>query len=170
MVAISSTGVISAVAVLRPVKVKVSQSAAQANHLPSCAIGRKYALEAVPTDVEVGPDGQLYVTSLPGGPEDPSFGLNGRLLKIDPVTGHVTTIAEGLLSPTGVAVAGNGDIYIAQLFRGEIAKIAAGSSKVKTYLKVPLPAAVEYTPTGLLATIHALPGKKPKGEVVTIAP
>ena len=170
IVAISPTGVFSTVAALKPVKLKVTPSAAGANGLPNCTIGKKYAVEAVPTDVEVGADGQLYVTSLPGGPEDPTFGLNGRLLKIDPVTGKVTTVADGLLSPTGVAVAPNGDIYVAQLFRGVISKIAAGSSKVRTYVKVPFPAAVEYTPTGLLATIHALPGKKPKGEVVTIAP
>jgi DNA-binding beta-propeller fold protein YncE len=162
--------VFSTVAALKPVKLKVTPGAAKANGLPKCAIGRKYAVEAVPTDVEVGPDGQLYVTSLPGGPEDPSFGFNGRVLKIDPASGKVTTIAGGLLSPTGVAVASNGDIYVAQLFLGEISRIAAGSSKVKTYLHVPLPAAVEVTPTGLLATIHALPGKKPKGQVVTIAP
>ena len=79
-------------------------------------------------------------------------------------------MAAGLISPTGVAVASNGDIYVAQLFRGVISKIKAGKSKVKTYLKVPLPAAVETTPTGLLATINALPGKKPKGKVVTITP
>jgi hypothetical protein len=170
ILALSPTGVFSTVAVLKPVKLKVTAGAAKANHLPSCTIGKKYAVEAVPTDVEVGPDGQLYVTSLPGGPEDPSFGLNGRLLKIDPTSGKVTTIAGGLLSPTGVAVTTTGDIYIAQLFRGEISKIAAGSTKVKTFLHVPLPAAVEATPTGLLATIHALPGKKPKGQVVTITP
>ena len=46
----------------------------------------------------------------------------------------------------------------------------AGSSKLKPYVEVPLPAAVEATPTGLLATINALPGKKPKGQVVTITP
>jgi hypothetical protein len=170
ILALSPTGVFSTVAALKPVKLKVTAGAAQANGLPSCTVGRKYAVEAVPTDIEVGPDGQLYVTSLPGGPEDPSFGLNGRVLKVDPATGHVTTIADGLLSPTGVAVASNGDIYVAQLFMGVISRIAAGSSKVKPYLEVPLPAAVEVTPTGLLATIHALPGQKPKGQVVTIAP
>ena len=72
--------------------------------------------------------------------------------------------------PTGVAVASNGDIYIAQLFKGEISRLKAGKSKVKPYLQVKLPAAVEVTPTGLLATINALPGKKPKGQVVTITP
>jgi hypothetical protein len=170
VVAISPTGVFSTVAALKPVKLKVTADAAAANHLPRCTVGKKYAVEAVPTDIEVGPGGLLYVTSLPGGPEDPSFGLNGRVLRIDPATGKVSTVVEGLLSPTGVAVASNGDIYVAQLFKGEISKVKAGKHKAKTYLKVALPAAVEVTPTGLLATINALPGKKPKGQVVTITP
>ena len=171
ILALSPTGVFSTVAALKPVKLRVTAEAAEANGLPKCTIGKKYAVEAVPTDVEYGPDGQLYVTSLPGGPEDPSFGLNGRLLKIDPTTGHVSTITGGLLSPTGVAVTSTGDIYVAQLFRGVISKIKAGGHKARTYLKVPFPAAVEATPTGLLATINALPmGPKPKGQVVTITP
>jgi sugar lactone lactonase YvrE len=170
ILALSPTGVFSTVAALKPVKVTVTKSAAKANGLPACTIGKKFALEAVPTDVEVGPDGKLYVTSLPGGPEDGSLGLNGRVLRINPTSGRVKTITGGLMSPTGVAVASNGDIYVAQLFRGVISKIKAGKSKAKTYLEVPLPAAVETTPTGLLATIHALPGKKPKGQVVTITP
>ena len=170
ILALSATGEFSTVAALKPVKVRISASAAEANGLPKCTVGKKFALEAVPTDVEVGPDGYLYVTSLPGGPEDGSLGLNGRVLRINPTSGRVKTIAGGLLSPTGVAVAANGDIYVAQLFRGEISRIKAGKSRVKPYVRVPLPAAVEVTPTGLLATIHALPGKKPKGQVVTITP
>jgi hypothetical protein len=171
ILALNAQGQFSTVAALKPVKVKVTRSAAEANHLPNCTIGKKFALEAVPTDVEYGPDGQLYVTSLPGGPEDGSLGVNGRVLKIDPTTGHVSTIADGLLSPTGVAVASNGDIYVAQLFRGVISKIKAGRHKARTYLRVPFPAAVEVTPTGLLATINAIPmGPKPKGQVVTITP
>jgi streptogramin lyase len=170
ILAVSPLGAVSTVVALKPVKVKVTKSAAKANHLPACTIGKKYALEAVPTDVEMGADGFLYVTSLPGGPEDGSLGANGRVLRINPSSGRVTKVADHLVTPTGVAVASNGDIYVAQLFLGVISKIKAGSSKVRTYLKVPLPAAVEATPTGLLATIHALPGKKPKGQVVTITP
>lgn len=169
--AISPTGVFSTVAALKPVKVRVSAAGAKANKLPKCVVGKKFALEAVPTDVEYGPDGKLYVTSLPGGPEDGSLGANGRVLKIDPATGAVSTIADHLLSPTGVAVAANGDVYVAQLFPGVISRMAAGSTKLKTFVKVPFPAAVEATPTGLLATINALPmGPKPKGQVVTITP
>jgi len=171
ILALNAQGQFSTVAALKPVKVTLTKSAVQANHAPACLVGRKLALEAVPTDVEVGPDGQLYVTSLPGGPEDPSLGANGRVLRINPATGKVTTVVEGLISPTGVAVASNGDIYVDQLFLGQISKVKAGKHKAKTYLKVPLPAAVEATPTGLLATINAVPmGQKPKGQVITITP
>lgn len=168
--AVSAAGEVSTVAVIKPVKVKISTDGAEALGLPRCTVGRKYAFESVPTDIEVGPDGALYVTSLPGGPEDGSLGANGRVLKVNPATGRVKLVAGGLISPTGVAVATNGDVYVAQLFRGVISRIKAGRSKVRTYLEVPLPAAVETTPTGLLATVNALPGKKPKGKVVTITP
>ena len=170
ILALDAQGKFSTVAALKPVKVTLTKSAVEANGAPACLVGKKLGLEAVPTDVEVGPDGKLYVTSLPGGPEDPSLGLNGRVLRINPSNGRVKTLVGGLLSPTGVAVASNGDIYIAQLFKGEISRLKAGKSKVKPYLQVKLPAAVEVTPTGLLATINALPGKKPKGQVVTITP
>jgi hypothetical protein len=171
ILALDPQGRFRTVAALKPVKIKVTRSAARANHLPSCTVGKKFALEAVPTDIEYGPDGQLYVTSLPGGPEDGSLGFNGRVLRIDPVSGKVTTIADGLVSPTGVAVASNGDVYVAQLFRSVISKIKAGKHKVRTYAKVDFPAAVEVTPTGLLATANAVPmGKKPKGQVITLTP
>ena len=168
--AVAVDGTVSTVALIKPAKVKITAEGAEANGLPSCTVGRKYAFEAVPTDIEVGPGGVLYVTSLPGGPEDGSLGANGRVLTVDPVSGKVSTLASGLISPTGVAVTSTGDVYVAQLFRGVISKIRAGSDKVRTYAKVPLPAAVEVTPTGLLATINALPGQKPKGKVVTITP
>ena len=169
--AISATGVVSTVALIKPAKVKVTTSGRRRpTDCPSCTVGKKYAFESVPTDIEVGPDGVLYVTSLPGGPEDGSLGANGRVLKVKSRPARSRRSPGGLVSPTGVAVASNGDIYVAQLFRGVISKIKAGSSKVKTYIEVPLPAAVEATPTGLLATINALPGKKPKGKVVTITP
>jgi hypothetical protein len=168
--AVAADGEISTVAVLKPVKVRITAAGAKANGLPACTVGRRYAFEPVPTDIEMGFDGRLYVTSLPGGPEDGSLGANGRVLKVNLTTGKVRKVVGGLVSPTGVAVASNGDIYVAQLFKGVISKIRAGTTKVRTYVRVPLPAAVETIPGGLLATINALPGKKPKGKVVTITP
>lgn len=170
ILAVAAEGSVSTVAVLKAVKVRLTRAAADANGLPRCVVGKKFAFEAVPTDVEVGPDGQLYVSSLPGGPEDGSAGANGRVLRIDPATGATSTLVTGLVSPTGVAVTANGDVYVAQLFAGVISRVKSGSNKARPYLRVPLPAAVEATTTGLLATVNAMPGKRPKGKVVTIAP
>lgn len=167
--AISATGVFSTVAAIKPLKVTVSPAAAKANGLPACTIGRKFALEAVPTDIEYGPDGLLYVTSLPGGPEDGSLGLNGRVLTINPATGAVSTLVSGLLAPTGVAVTAAGEVFVTQLFLGSVSKVKDDGG-LKKYAELPLPAALEATPLGLLATINALPGKKPKGKVVAITP
>ena len=150
--------------------VEVTKTAAENLHLPKCAIGRKFALEAVPTDIEAGPDGSLYVTSLPGGPEDGSFGAAGRVLKLNPATGKVRTVVRHLVSPTGLAVDTNGDLYVAQLFAGVVSKVKAGSTRAKPFAEVRLPGDVEVVPGGLVATANALPGKKPKGQVVTIAP
>lgn len=168
--AVSATGTVSTVSLIEPIARTVSRDAAEANGLPSCTVGKKYVLESVPTDVEVGPDGQLYVTSLGGGPEDGSLGANSKITRIDPATGAARTIGKGYTSLTGIAVSPTGDLYVADLFAGTIAEIKAGSKKSKTYVEVAFPAAVEWTSTGLLATINALPGKKPKGQVVTITP
>ena len=54
--------------------------------MPGCVVGHKFWFEPVPTDVEVH-GGMLYVTTLPGGPEDPSLGARGRVYTVDPDTG-----------------------------------------------------------------------------------
>ncbi len=81
---VSRDGRVSVVSVLAPVPVVITAEAAAANGLPACTIGTTYRFEPVPTDVEVGPGGMLYVSSLPGGPEDGSLGALGRVLRIDP--------------------------------------------------------------------------------------
>jgi len=73
-------------------------------------------------------------------------------------------------NPTGLAVDTNGDMYVAQLFPSLISKVKAGSSRAQPFAQVPLPADVEVVAGGLVATANALPGKKPKGQVVTITP
>ena len=122
--------------------------------------GKRYWFEPVPTDVEQGPDGMLYVTSLPGGPEDGSLGANAAVYRVNPAHRQGRQgRRDGLVSATGLAVAGNGDIFVAELFRGRISRIKAGKSTARTFLKVPLPADVELTSQGMFATINALPGE-----------
>lgn len=81
-----------------------------------------------PTDLEVGPDGRLYVLEFCSHFEHPVEGrgamwegpshggfrrFSGRLLAIDREKGAVTVVADGLDGPTNLALRGR-DLYIAQ--------------------------------------------------------
>ncbi|BCW54055.1 ScyD/ScyE family protein [Arthrobacter sp. FX8] len=126
--------------------------------VPDCVVGEKYAFEPVPTDVEIGPDGWLYVTSLPGGPEGPELGARGAIFKVNPWNGDTTVWADHILSPTGLAVADNGDIYVASLFGGEILKFNCDADRSR-FLEVNLPADVEFKDGDVFATVDALPAQ-----------
>ena len=137
--------------------------------VPSCVVGHKYAFEPVPTDIGIGPDGMLYVTSLPGGPEGPELGARGAVFKINPWNGDADVWADHILSPTGLAVGGNGDVYVASLFGGQILKFTCGGDRSK-FLAVNMPADVDIKGDNLYATIDALgdPSQPPAGKVIKV--
>lgn len=149
------------VAVLPPRPFTITAEAAAANHLPACVVGRSYDFEPVPTDVGVGPDGWLYVTSLPGGPEDPSFGARGAVFKVDPDNGYVKVFADKILSPTGLAVDNDGDVFVASLFGMGVLKIDGDSGRQSTLLSAGLTADVALQGSTLYATVNALPPEGP---------
>jgi hypothetical protein len=151
------SGRVSTLAVLPPRPVKFSMDIAMSLGVPACA-GIQYAFEPVPTDVEIGPDGWLYVTSLPGGPEGPELGERGAIFKINPWNGDTTVWADDILSPTGLAVADNGDVYVASLFGGEILKFDRRSERSQ-FLAVNQPADVEFRDGDVFATVDALPAE-----------
>lgn len=151
------TGDIRTVAVLPPRPVTITKEAAANLRVPSCE-GFTYAFEPVPTDIEIAPDGWLYVTSLPGGPEDPSLGDRGAIFKINPWTGQTKLWVENILSPTGLAVANNGDVYVASLFGGKILKFHAWKGHRTDFLTVNQPADVEIHGRTLYATADGLSG------------
>jgi hypothetical protein len=167
-------GVVRTVAVLPAVPVTLTEAFAEASELPACVVGETYRFESVPTDVEMGPDGKLYVTTLPGGPEDDSLGANASVYRVNPRTGATTKVVSGLVSATGLAVARNGDIYVAELFRGRIARAKKGSSIATTFVETPLPGDVEvrggsvYATTGVLTGLSGEPGDVPAGRLVRI--
>ena len=113
-------GTVSTVAVLPALApVTVSAEVATAQGLPACAAEGTFIAEPVPTDVEWGPDGWLYVTSLPGGPEDASLGARGSVLKVNPWSGKVVPVATGFLGATNLAVSlRTGNVYVAELYGG----------------------------------------------------
>lgn len=150
------SGRISTVAVLPPRPVTLTKEVAETLGAPSCA-GFSYAFEPVPTDVEIGSDGWLYVSSLPGGPEDQSLGARGAVFKVNPWNGDTTVWADHILSPTGLAVGDNGDVYVASLFGGEILKFTCDAERSR-FLAVNQPADVEYRDGDVFATVDALMG------------
>jgi hypothetical protein len=163
-------GTVSTVAVLPPVPVEITQELADSIGAPDCAVGHDYLFEPVPTDVEIGPDGLLYVSSLPGGPEDGS--VPGSVFTIDPSNGDVEMLATGLVSATGLDVAPNGVVYVSELFAGKITRIPAGGGDPVTFATAPFPAAVEVKGDKLYATVNVLSGLSgapddvPAGKVV----
>lgn len=143
-------GAISTVAVLPPTApVTVSAEMAAGLGFPECAAGHGYVFEPVPTDVEIGPDGWLYVTSLPGGPEDASLGARGSIVKVNPGTGEVVTVATGLVGATGLAIDDiTGTVVVSEMFggadgTGQVSVILPGTDVAAASIPVTSPAAVE---------------------------
>jgi hypothetical protein len=110
------TGETETVAVLPPRPHRFTAAEAKAVGLPGCVAGQTYNFEAVPADVKRGPDGWLYVTALPGGPEDPALGARGAAFKVNAHSGRVKMFADHVMSPTGLDVDNEGNVYVASLF------------------------------------------------------
>jgi hypothetical protein len=165
-------GTPTTVAVLPPVRTTMTRSYARANHFPDCTVDRDYWAEAVPTDVEEGPDGSLYVTSLPGGPGERDGAPAGRLLRILILTGQVSVVAKGLDNPVGVAVSDTGDVYVSELQADRVSRIAAGTSTAVPYAHMIFPGDVEWTPDALVVTTDVLSGTDgvdpPEGRLVRL--
>jgi hypothetical protein len=144
---VTDSGTISTVAVLPPQAVTIDQGMIEALGLDACMEGT-YTFEPVPTDVEVGPDGQLYVTTLTGGSEA-GFPA-GQLWRIDPATGAAHLLAGGFSGATNLAIGKDGAIYIAELDGSGISVYRNGT--VSPYAALPGALAVE---TGAGGTIWA---------------
>jgi len=109
--------------------------------LDECVVGLTYDAEPVPTDVEMGTDGMLYMSTLPGAP---GLGFpTGSVYRIDPATGDYALVATGFAGATGLAVAPNGTIYVSEMFGGKVSAITRDGS-VSTFAEVDSPAGVEW--------------------------
>jgi DNA-binding beta-propeller fold protein YncE len=113
------------------------------DYFDSC-IGKLYASNPVPTDVEIGPDGYLYVSTLPGFPELPGY---ARVFKVDAGDGSYSTAARGLTGATDLAVAADGTIYVSELFAFQVSAIAPDGGPVSSTF-VDCPVAVEIDSAG----------------------
>lgn len=117
-------GHVSLIAVLPPQPLHLTSSIATGAGAPDC-VGATYRFEPVPTDVEVGPHGKLFVTTLPGGPEGvPAFANRGSVYAVG--WGWTHRIATGFDSATNLAIGPHGRIFVAELGSGQIATIRHG--------------------------------------------
>ncbi|MFN8104261.1 MAG: ScyD/ScyE family protein [Acidimicrobiia bacterium] len=159
-------GRIRTTAVLPPIPVTVTAAGAAANGLPPCVAGRVMRFEPVPTDVELSRAGKVLVTSLPGGVEDDSLGYNGSVFEVNPWGGRPNMIAKGFGGATNLAVAGDGSIYVAELFAGRVSKVVHGGPAPVADLE--MPAALEWCGGRLFATTNIfVPGG---GDIVRFSP
>jgi hypothetical protein len=146
---VDAEGDISVVAVLPPEEpVEVTAELAAGLGLPDCVAGYKHIFEPVPTDVELADDGYLYVTTLPGGPEDSSLGSRGSVYRIDPDSGDTERVVSGFTGSTGLAVADDGTIFVAELFggtrgTGQVSYVEPGADEPTVLLSLSSPAAIE---------------------------
>ncbi|BCW66409.1 hypothetical protein NicSoilB4_11720 [Arthrobacter sp. NicSoilB4] len=166
----TGSGKTRTVAVLPPRPYKITPEAAASNGLPDCVVGTTYDFEPVPTDVAVGSDGWLYVTLLPGGPEDPALGARGAIFKVSPDGDEVELVAEDIMSPTGLALDDNGDLYVASLFGDGVLKVDPDSGEQTVVLASGFAADVDLRGHTLYATVNALPGPggPPDGQVMYV--
>ncbi|MBO9524329.1 MAG: ScyD/ScyE family protein [Nocardioidaceae bacterium] len=172
ILSVGPNGKVRTVAVLPSVPLKVSAQFAESAELPACTVGQTYHFEPVPTDVEVGPNGMLYVSTLPGGPEDGSMGANATVYRINPRTGAVGRLAGGLVSATGLAVGPRGHVLVAELFANRISVIAPGSHTARPWAGASMPGDIEWARGGVFGTTDVMtgmsgqPGDVPNGKVV----
>jgi sugar lactone lactonase YvrE len=128
-------------------------------------IGEKFASNPVPTDVEYGPDGYLYVSTLPGFPELPGY---ARVFKVDPGSGALRTVARGLTGATDLAVADDGTIHVNELFAFQVSTISPGDRRPTSSTFVDCPTAVEIDSNGdVLVARGGLCGPDP-GQIIRL--
>jgi hypothetical protein len=154
---VDDRGHVTTTAVLPAIPLLVPEGAAADAGFPDCVEGHTYWFEPVPTDVELGPDGWLYVSSLPGGPEDASLGARGAVYKVNPANGHTVKVAGGFVGTTGLAVSETGTVYVAEMFggsngSGQVSMVAPGATTGTTLVALQSPAAIELAKGKLYVT------------------
>jgi hypothetical protein len=158
---VDARGRISTLAVLPAQPLTITSAVAKGLGLPSCTVGTVYRFEPVPTDVEVGRHGRLYVTTLPGGPET---GARGSVYRVNPWNGHSHRVATGFAGATNLALY-RGKIYVAEFYAGRVSTVSKGHPKL--YKTLPGVVSVESGNWRLYAGTFA--SAKTPGKIVRLA-
>lgn len=129
-------------------------------HIPDCAMGLTYWMEAVPTDIEVRGN-WLYYTVLPGAPGE-ELG-HGKVYRMNLHSGRTQLLASGLQAPTGVAVDARGTVYVSELLGNRISRL--GHHRTTTVATPLMPADIEVSGHTMIAVTEAL---APAGKLVKL--
>lgn len=163
---VSPAGKVSLVALLPRQTTVITAAVAKANHLPKCAIGVTYYSNPVPTDVQFGPKGKLYVSTLSGGL------AVGTVYTVDVRTGASTLLASGFVGATNLAVTPRGVVYVANLFGGTISRIDKGkvttAVTLKDVLSLTFSGGALYAGTANPAVLEGAASTAPGGSIVRI--
>ena len=120
-------GHVSTIAVLPPQPTTLSAEQVAGVGAPACLAGATYNFEPVPTDVERGQNGRLWVSTLPGGPllpepRRPRIRLHRQSLE-------ALGSSRGDRLPrraTDLALGDDGAVYVAELFAGKVTRLKHG--------------------------------------------
>lgn len=93
------------------------------------------------------------MTTLTGGPEDPSAGAHSHVWRVNPSTGAATQIGSGFAGATNLAVTPNGTIYVTELFAGQVSKLVNGAPQPVISLQDPV--AIEWANGKLYVAYNA---------------
>ncbi len=140
------TGAISTVSVLpgKTIKFTAGLEAALEGQLgldiPDCIVGKRFIAESVPTDVQVGWLGGLYVSTL-GGSAGEVLPLSS-VYWISPDAEYTFEVAGDLHGATGLDVTPDGTVIVAEMFGGRVSAIPHGDNEATTLFEANSPADV----------------------------
>lgn len=142
-----ATGAISTVSVLpgKTIRFTAELEAAlegqlQGLDIPDCIVGKRFIAESVPTDVQVGWLGGLYVSTL-GGSAGEVLPLSS-VYWISPDAEYTFEVAGGLRGATGLDVTEDGTVIVAEMFGGRVSAIPHGHNEATTLFEADSPADV----------------------------
>ena len=170
IVRVGPTGTVSTLAVLPRQPFVITPQFAQETGAAKCTIGVTYNFEPVPTDVEVAPSGQLFVSTLPGGE-----GAPGKVYSLPSSTsfGQASVVAAGFASATNLAIDSAGHVFVADLGAGQVSEVVNG--KPVPVLSLPAVAGLEFANGHLYASTApaaleagGTDGAPPKGSIVLL--
>ena len=89
---------------------------------------------------------------------------------MDPDGDEVELVAEDIMTPTGLALDDNGDLYVASLFGDGVLRVDPDSGDQTVVLAAGFAADVDLRGDTLYATVNALPGPEgpPDGQVMYV--